>query len=92
MSKDWIIWAVTLWIVVFMMAGQAVATCLLGAGILGVMLWMNPAVLNGIIGQDTFYTASTYTLSIIPLLPMRRCLSRSSRSGSAAMSVALIRR
>ena len=67
MSKDWIIWAVTLWIVVFMMAGQAVATCLLGAGILGVMLWMNPAVLNGIIGQDTFYTASTYTLSIIPL-------------------------
>jgi tripartite ATP-independent transporter DctM subunit len=67
MSKDWIIWVVTLWIVVFMMAGQAVATCLLGAGILGVMLWMNPAVLNGIIGQDTFYTASTYTLSIIPL-------------------------
>lgn len=67
MSKDWIIWVVTLWIVVFMMAGQAVATCLLGAGLLGVMLWMNPAVLNGIVGQDTFYTASTYTLSIIPL-------------------------
>lgn len=67
MSKDWIIWAVTLWIVVFMMAGQAVATCLLGAGLLGVMLWMGPGVLNGIVGQDTFYTASTYTLSIIPL-------------------------
>lgn len=67
MSKDWIIWAVTLWIVVFMIAGQAVATCLLGAGLLGVMLWMGPGVLNGIVGQDTFYTASTYTLSIIPL-------------------------
>lgn len=67
MSKDWIIWAVTLWIVVFMMAGQAVATCLLGAGILGIVLWVGPGVLNGIIGTDTFYTASTYTLSIIPL-------------------------
>lgn len=67
MSKDWIIWAVTLWIVVFMMAGQAVATCLLGAGILGIVLWIGPGVLNGIIGTDTFYTASTYTLSIIPL-------------------------
>ena len=67
MAKDWIIWAVTLWIVVFMMAGQAVATCLLGAGLIGVMLWMGPGVLNGIVGQDTFYTASAYTLSIIPL-------------------------
>ncbi|MBT9288906.1 TRAP transporter large permease [Prosthecodimorpha staleyi] len=67
MSKDWIIWAVTAWIVVFMLAGQAVATCLLGAGLLGVALWMGPAVLNGIVGQDTFYTASAYTLSIIPL-------------------------
>jgi C4-dicarboxylate transporter DctM subunit len=67
MSKDWIIWVVTLWIVVFMMAGQAVATCLLGAGLLGIVLWMGSGVLNGIIGTDTFYTASTYTLSIIPL-------------------------
>ncbi|HWK68908.1 MAG TPA: TRAP transporter large permease subunit [Rhizobiaceae bacterium] len=67
MSKDWIIWAVTLWIVVFLMAGQAVATCLLGAGLIGVMLWVGPGVLNGIVGQDTFYTASAYTLSIIPL-------------------------
>jgi TRAP-type mannitol/chloroaromatic compound transport system permease large subunit len=67
MSKDWIIWAVTIWIVVFMAAGQAVATCLLGAGLLGIMLWMGPGVLNGIVGTDTFYTASTYTLSIIPL-------------------------
>lgn len=67
MSKDWIIWAVTLWIIVFLVAGQAVATCLLGAGLVGVMLWMGPGVLNGIVGQDTFYTASAYTLSIIPL-------------------------
>jgi tripartite ATP-independent transporter DctM subunit len=67
MSKDWIIWLVTLWVVVFMMAGQAVATCLLGAGLIGVMLWMGPGVLNGIVGHDAFYTASAYTLSIIPL-------------------------
>lgn len=67
MSKDWIIWLVTLWIVVFMVAGQAVATCLLGAGLIGVMLWVGPGVLNGIVGQDAFYTASAYTLSIIPL-------------------------
>lgn len=67
MSKDWIIWVVTAWVVVFLVAGQAVATCLLGAGLLGVMLWIGPGVLNGIVGQDAFYTASTYTLSIIPL-------------------------
>jgi tripartite ATP-independent transporter DctM subunit len=65
--KDWIIWAVSLWIVVFLLAGQAVATCLLGAGIVGILLWVGPGVFNGILGQDTFYTASAYTLSIIPL-------------------------
>ncbi len=67
MDKSWIIWAVTIWIAVFMVGGQAVATCLLGAGLIGVMLWMGPGVLNGIVGPDTFYTASAYTLSIIPL-------------------------
>ena len=62
MPKDWIIWAVSLWIVVFLLAGQAVATCLLGAGIVGILLWVGPGVFNGILGQDTFYTASAYTL------------------------------
>jgi tripartite ATP-independent transporter DctM subunit len=66
-SKDLIIWAIGLWIIVFLLAGQAVATVLLGAGIVGIFLWVGPGVFNGILAQDAFYTASTYTLSIIPL-------------------------
>ena len=67
MSKDLIIWFVAIWFVVFMTLGQAIATCLLGAGIIGILLWVGPGVLYGIVAQDIFYTASTYTLSIIPL-------------------------
>lgn len=67
MSKDLIIWFVALWFVVFLTLGQAVATVLLGAGIVGILLWTGPSVLGGILGQDIFYTASAYTLSIIPL-------------------------
>lgn len=67
MANDWIIWAVAAWIIIFLLAGQAVATVLLGAGLVGIFLWVGPGVFNGIIGQDTFYTASAYTLSIIPL-------------------------
>ncbi len=67
MSKDLIIWFVALWFVVFLTLGQAVATVLLGAGIVGILLWTGPGVLGGILGQDIFYTASAYTLSIIPL-------------------------
>jgi C4-dicarboxylate transporter, DctM subunit len=67
MPKDLIIWFVALWFVVFLALGQAVATCLLGAGIVGILLWTGPGVLTGIVGQDIFYTASTYSLSIIPL-------------------------
>lgn len=67
MSKDLIIWIVSLWFVVFLTLGQAVATVLLGAGIIGILLWTGPGVLGGILGQDVFYTASAYTLSIIPL-------------------------
>ncbi|BCH25327.1 C4-dicarboxylate ABC transporter permease [Mesorhizobium sp. L-8-10] len=67
MSKDLIIWFVALWFVAFLTLGQAVATVLLGAGIVGILLWTGPGVLGGILGQDIFYTASAYTLSIIPL-------------------------
>lgn len=67
MSKDLIIWFVAFWFVVFLTLGQAVATVLLGAGIVGILLWTGPGVLDGILGQDIFYTASAYTLSIIPL-------------------------
>jgi C4-dicarboxylate transporter, DctM subunit len=67
MPKDMIIWFVGIWFTVFLVLGQAVATCLLGAGIVGIVLWVGPGVLNGIVPQDVFYTASSYTLSIIPL-------------------------
>lgn len=67
MPKDLIIWIVALWFVAFLTLGQAVATVLLGAGIIGILLWTGPGVLGGILGQDVFYTASAYTLSIIPL-------------------------
>ncbi|MCV0396707.1 MAG: TRAP transporter large permease subunit [Rhizobiaceae bacterium] len=70
MPKDLIIWLVAAWFLGFLVLGQAVATCLLGAGIVGVLLWMGPGVLNGIVGQDVFYTTSTYSLSIIPLYLM----------------------
>lgn len=67
MSKDLILWLVGFWIVAFLFLGQAVATVLLGAGIVGIVLWVGWGPLAGIVPQDVFYTASTYTLSIIPL-------------------------
>lgn len=67
MSHDLAIWVVALWFTLFLVLGQAVATVMIGAGIVGIYLWTGPKVLAGIIGQDAFYTASTYTLSIIPL-------------------------
>lgn len=67
MAKELIIWIVGLWFFVFLMLGQAIATVLLGAGIVGILLWTGPGVLGGIVGQDAFYTTSAYTLSIIPL-------------------------
>lgn len=68
MSQVVIIWFVLGWFLAFLILGQAVASCLLGAGIVGIVLWTDGfRVLSGILGQDVFYTASTYSLSIIPL-------------------------
>lgn len=67
MPQDMVIWVVALWFTLFLVLGQAVATVMLGAGLVGIFLWVGPRVFAGIIGQDVFYTASTYTLSIIPL-------------------------
>ncbi|MFC4671410.1 TRAP transporter large permease [Seohaeicola nanhaiensis] len=68
MSHEVIIWFVTGWFFAFLILGQAVATCLLGAGVVGILLWTGGfRVLSGIVGQDVFYTSSTYSLSIIPL-------------------------
>lgn len=70
MAQELVIWTVVIWFIGFLALGQAVATCLLGAGIVGILLWTGPGVLRGIVGQDIFYTASTYSLSIIPLYLM----------------------
>ncbi|WP_290685801.1 MULTISPECIES: TRAP transporter large permease [unclassified Haematobacter] len=58
---------VILWVTLFLMLGQAVATVMLGAGFAGLALWLGPKTLLGIIGQDVFFSASSYPLSIIPL-------------------------
>lgn len=67
MSHDIILLIVAGWFVFFLLLGQHVATVLLGTGIVGILLWTGPRVLNGVLGQDVFYTASNYSLSIIPL-------------------------
>ncbi|WP_234266071.1 TRAP transporter large permease [Hydrogenophaga sp. NFH-34] len=77
MSQSLILWAVGAWFTVFLLLGQNVSTVLLGAGVVGVSLWIGPRVFDGIIGPDIFYTASIYSLSIIPLyLVMAQLLLR----------------
>ncbi len=67
MPQDLIIWVVVLWFVLFLVLGQHVATVLFASGLLGIALWVGPQVFAGIIGSNVFFTASTYSLSIIPL-------------------------
>ncbi len=67
MSQTVALWAVVGWFVLFLFLGQNVATVLFGAGLLGIVLWVGPGVLDGIVGPDVFYTASIYSLSIVPL-------------------------
>jgi len=77
MSQTAILLFVSAWFVVFLLLGQNVATVLLGSGLVGVALWIGPRVFDGIIGPDIFYTASIYSLSIIPLyLVMAQLLLR----------------
>ncbi|ASK35648.1 C4-dicarboxylate ABC transporter [Alcanivorax sp. N3-2A] len=67
MSNTLIIWIVLAWFAVFLVLGQNVATVLFGAGMLGIVLMVGLDVLGGLLGPDTFYTASIYSLSIVPL-------------------------
>ena len=67
MPQDLIIWVVVLWFVLFLVLGQHVATVLFASGLLGIAFWVGPQVIGGIIGTNVFFTASTYSLSIIPL-------------------------
>jgi len=77
MSQSVILLLVSAWFVVFLLLGQSVATVLLGSGMVGIALWTGGRVFDGIIGPDIFYTASIYSLSIIPLyLVMAQLLLR----------------
>jgi len=77
MSQSVILLLVSAWFVVFLLLGQNVATVLLGTGMVGIALWTGGRVFDGIIGPDIFYTASIYSLSIIPLyLVMAQLLLR----------------
>ena len=67
MPQGLIIWVVVLYFVLFLVLGQHVATVLFASGLLGIALWVGPQVFDGIIGTNVFFTASTYSLSIIPL-------------------------
>lgn len=67
MDHSLIFTLVILWVTVFLVIGQAVATVMFGAGFLGLALWLGPKTLMGIIGQDVFFSVSNYPLSIIPL-------------------------
>ncbi len=67
MDHSLIFTLVILWVTVFLLMGQAVATVMLGAGFVGLSLWLGPKTLMGIVGQDVFFSVSSYPLSIIPL-------------------------
>ena len=67
MSQTLILWIVGAWFVIFLALGQSVSTVLFGSGLVGVTLWIGARVFDGIIGPDIFYTASIYSLSIVPL-------------------------
>lgn len=77
MSHSLALWFVAFWFAAFLVLGQNVATVLFGAGLLGMYLWVGPQLFQGILGQDIFFTASSYSLSIIPLyLLMAQLLMR----------------
>ena len=67
MPQDLIVWVVVVWFVLFLVLGQNVATVLFASGMVGVALWVGPQVFPGILASNIFFTASTYSLSIIPL-------------------------
>lgn len=67
MSATTAIWVVLFWFLAFLVLGQNVATVLFGAGMVGIALYVGTDVFGGIIGSDLFFTASIYSLSIVPL-------------------------
>lgn len=77
MSSDAAIVVVIVWFAAFLLLGQNVATVLFGAGLVGIVAIAGVGVLDGIVGTDVYYTASMYSLSIVPLyLLMAQLLMR----------------
>lgn len=58
---------VTVWFALFLVLGQNVATVLFGAGMVGIAVLMGTRLFDGLLAQDVMMTASSYSLSIVPL-------------------------
>jgi C4-dicarboxylate transporter, DctM subunit len=58
---------VSIWFGLFLVLGQNVATVLLGTGIVGMWLLKGTRLFDGLLAPDIVGTASSYSLSIIPL-------------------------
>jgi C4-dicarboxylate transporter, DctM subunit len=58
---------VAAWFALFLVLGQNVATVLFGAGIVGIAVLMGTRLFDGLLAQDVMMTASSYSLSIVPL-------------------------
>jgi C4-dicarboxylate transporter, DctM subunit len=77
MAHSDILVLVIAWVAVFLVLGQHVASVLLGAGLLGIWIAFGTRIFNGILAQDIISTASSYSLSIIPMyLLMAQALLR----------------
>ena len=55
------------WFAIFLILGQNVATVLMGAGLVGIYVLMGPRLFDGLLAQDIVFTATSYSLSIVPL-------------------------
>lgn len=55
------------WFALFLILGQNVATVLMGTGLVGIFVLMGPRMFDGLLAQDVIFSASSYSLSIVPL-------------------------
>ena len=68
MTQDLVIWAVAVLVRALSRAGPERGDgALRRRGLLGIALWIGPQVFPGLVATNIFFTASTYSLSIIPL-------------------------
>lgn len=55
------------WFALFLILGQNVATVLMGTGLIGIWVLMGTRIFDGLLAQDVIFSASSYSLSIVPL-------------------------